>query len=175
MLHSKEKFKEFTCDNKQQIMDSIKSHNHSGYIWGKCGIGKTHLCYYLSNKFRSILKTTYVGLMADINRQVKQQMRMRDTGNIVEFDIITRLKNVDVLFLDDIGNEYATQYTVSEILQTVLDHRYKNEKPTVITSNYSLGELHTIYNEIVGGQKSAQLISRIQTFGEIEMKGKSWR
>jgi primosomal protein DnaI len=108
-------------------------------------------------------------------RQTKDQIYKRKNGLVVDYDIITRMKKVDMLMLDDLGNEYITEYNISEVLQNVLDYRYKYEKATIITSNYTLDELFEMYAEVVGGQRAAQIVTRIKTFGAIEMKGKSWR
>jgi len=60
------------------------------------------------------------------------------------------VKRVDCLLVDDVGKEYrrseaATAYANS-VLFEILDARYGNNLPTVLTSNYSPDELGTMKN-----------------------------
>ena len=67
-----------------------------------------------------------------------------------------------------------TEYT-HELLITIINYRYVNQKATLITSNYSPDELYNIYEKAIGEVKAGQLISRIMTFGAIELKSKNHR
>jgi DNA replication protein DnaC len=87
----------------------------------------------------------------------------------------------DVLLIDDIGNEYMSEF-VHEALSIVINTRYvehNKDNPrsmkTVFTSNYNPRELHNLWSEKIGKGKSLQLISRLKDFGVIEMKGRNWR
>ena len=77
--------------------------------------------------------------------------------------------------IDDLGNEYKSKFTIQDALINILDYRYENNKPTVITSNYTLMELYEQYVDMVGEKSAAQIVSRLKTFGVIEIKGKDWR
>jgi len=165
---TKEKYNSFICDNKKEITDQIDK-TGSAYIFGKCGVGKTHFLYYGANKFNESGKHIYIELFADSVRKVKQEFNNNSKM------MIGAMATTEILFIDDLGNEYATEYTVSEILQPIIDYRYVNELPTIITSNYTIDDLFKVYEKVAGGQKAAQIITRIKTLGAIEMKGKSWR
>ena len=61
-----------------------------------------------------------------------------------------------LLALDDLGLERRTDWGVEEI-SALIDGRTAAGLPTVITSNYSLGELATLW----GGVDGARAASRI--------------
>lgn len=54
--------------------------------------------------------------------------------------ILERTRGARVLVLDDIGAERPTDWTLGE-LTLLVDHRYSEELPTILTSNLSLPEL----------------------------------
>ena len=96
-----------------------------------------------------------------------------------EVSHVEYLQNVDYLFIDDLGNESKSEFNVADILLPIIDYRYVNKKPTFISSNYSLAELYGMYGSVIKGdyaQKQVRpLISRLKTFGELEIKSKNWR
>lgn len=51
-----------------------------------------------------------------------------------------RLKNIDVLILDDLGTEKHTEW-IEQQLFTLVNYRYERDLPIYITSNFSLWEL----------------------------------
>lgn len=84
---------------------------------------------------------------------------------------IRNAKAYDLLVLDDFGMERPTEWAM-ETLSALIDARVSAGKPTVITSNYSLGELRNRW----GGIDGARLVSRIGGACErVEVKGKDRR
>lgn len=69
---------------------------------------------------------------------------------------LERAARVPLLALDDLGLERRTDWGVEEI-SALIDGRTAAGLPTVITSNYSLGELATLW----GGVDGARAASRI--------------
>ena len=57
-----------------------------------------------------------------------------------ESDVLDRLWACDVLVLDDLGKEQPTAHAVS-MLYEVVDMRYRDAKPIVVTTNFTRGEL----------------------------------
>jgi len=167
-LLKNDRFKEFDCDNKQDILNQLNE-TKQAYIVGPYGVGKTHFIYYVANKYNLQDKSVYVELFADSVRKVKEEMNSNSKHTI------NLMATVDILFIDDLGNEYSTEFIISDILQPIIDYRYLHNKPTIITSNYTLEELLEIYTQKVTPQKAAQIISRIKTFGSIEMIGNNRR
>jgi len=166
------KYDEWNAINKQQIREHINI-NHSIYLHSQYGKGKTHFLKWAAKKYHQQGHSVYIALFADINRQIKDEMNLRKNG-IYNKSIESYMKDCKVLMIDDLGNEYMTPYT-HELLVTIINHRYVHNKATLITSNYSPEELYNIYEKAIGDVKAGQLISRIMTFGVIELQAENYR
>ncbi|MBU5454833.1 ATP-binding protein [Caproiciproducens sp. MSJ-32] len=55
-------------------------------------------------------------------------------------------EGLGLLVIDDLGTEQGTEWSLSKIY-TILDSRYRKKLPTIVTSNYSLGQLKERYGE----------------------------
>ena len=166
------KYDEWEALNKVEIINHVNT-KHSIYLWSQYGLGKTHFLKYASKKYHLQGHLVFIAMFADINRQIKEEINLRKNG-IINKSIETKMKECKVLCIDDLGNEYMTEYT-HELLITIINYRYVNQKATLITSNYSPDELYNIYEKAIGEVKAGQLISRIMTFGAIELKSKNHR
>lgn len=67
---------------------------------------------------------------------------------------LAELLDVHLLVLDDVGAERPTEWTV-ERLTAILDHRWENERPTVVTTNLGPTDLEAwigprAYSRLVG-------------------------
>ena len=82
------------------------------YIHGGVGAGKTHAASAMARLFAE------AGYEAAVARYAK----------------------CDVLVLDDLGKEDATEWSVGTVF-SVLDARYEDMRPTIVTSNYAPGAL----------------------------------
>jgi DNA replication protein DnaC len=98
------------------------------------GTGKTHLAVAISlqlikNGVPVICKSS-IDLLADIKKAYDK------AGDISENAVIDIYRKVDLLIIDDLGKEQCTPWTVST-LYAILDYRYEDMKPTIITTNYN--------------------------------------
>ena len=172
MIWSKEKYNEWDAINKEEIKNHINK-RHSIYLHSEYGTGKTHFLLWLSKKYYNQGYGIYFAMFADISRDLKKEIGDRQ-GGVFNKSINTKMRECDVLCIDDLGNEQMTPFT-HEALVTAINYRYMNDKATFITSNYSLKALYNIYEKEVGSTKAGQLITRIKTFGEIELKAIDYR
>lgn len=119
------------------------------YLFGKAGVGKTHaacgvLRAYVESKIYRLEDGSelYRGNCRYVNAPVwfaelKGTYSHRDES---EQDVFNRYANCGLLLLDDLGKGTRSEWAV-ERLYMLIDHRYANMLPTIITSNYDLGEL----------------------------------
>jgi len=105
------------------------------YLWGPCGVGKTHLAYAIARRgFEETLSVTILPA-----GQMSRRLRMRDPYE--EQAAIEDLAFAEVLVLDDLGAGPDTAFS-RQILQEVLDTRDSHDRTgLVITSKYSLADL----------------------------------
>lgn len=77
----------------------------------------------------------------DVLRQIKAEFDSPEAPRIVE-----RLMKEEILFLDDLGSEKASEW-VKEQLYIVLNERYNWKKPLLVTTNLTMNEIATVYGE----------------------------
>ena len=113
------------------------------YLWGAVGVGKTFAACCIANELlqagRSVRFQTLSGLLLDL----------RDTfgrEGTSELQVLTPLFDVEFLILDELGDvslerePRASGFAASRLL-TLLDRRWQDGKPMIMTSNLPLSEL----------------------------------
>lgn len=145
------------------------------------GVGKTHLACSIAqdviarwptNRMRPVLVTTEAGVYLRIQASYKpSQYGEGET----EERIIKELTSVPLLVLDDIGKEPRRDMDfVRRTLYSVVNGRYNNRLPMVVTANLTEQEMR----EYLGGTGNQATLDRLVEMagGHIEvMTGKSWR
>lgn len=105
---------------------------------GTYGNGKTHLAgaIYHALKAQDVncVFQTVPELLARIRATYDNDTRES------EHKILTALVQCQLLFLDDLGAERPSPW-VKDRLYYIIDARYRHERPTVYTTNCSIGEL----------------------------------
>jgi len=106
------------------------AHGPSLLVLGPTGTGKTHNAYAaITTLATSGAACPWHALTAaDLYARLRPRHGI-DTEN--EFDKLTRTA---LLFIDDIGAAKSTEWN-EEINYRLINHRYENEQPTLITSN----------------------------------------
>lgn len=127
------------------------------YIYGDPGIGKTHLVAAIANELtRRGIEVRYqvtAGLLASLRASYDEENRAQQS----ESSIIDDLSTTPVLILDDIGTERFTPWAVERFYQ-IINYRYLNKLPTVLTSNLPLD---VMTNEMGEGGTALRIASRI--------------
>jgi len=105
------------------------------YLWGPCGVGKTHLAYATArHSFEEMLSVAIVPAF-----QLSRRVRMKEPAQ--EQAVIDEFTLAEVLVLDDLGNGSDTPFH-RQILQEILDGRdFHNRAGLMVTSKYSLDDL----------------------------------
>nr|DAE10094.1 MAG TPA: Replicative helicase [Siphoviridae sp. ctGuJ10] len=110
------------------------------YIYGETGVGKSLLAKKcmakILNKGFSAYITSVSKLMNDIKKEYNNSTR-------ITFDWCI---DVDLLVLDDFGAERCTDHDLDQLF-LLLETRWRECKPIIITSNLNLQELSTRYDK----------------------------
>ncbi len=113
-------------------------------IFGEPGNGKTFTTACIANEL--IARLTPV-ICVSINALLE---RIKDTynrfGNEGEHTVLKGLANADLLIIDDLGTEQSTDWSRTRIYN-ILDSRYRNELPLIVTTNLPLTELQNRYEK----------------------------
>lgn len=160
------------CRKYCEISAEALQNGYGMYIYGPSGTGKTHLtaciCNELLNNFQQCLFTNFF----EISKMIRSTFGRYNTDAET---VINRICEIDFLFIDDLGTEVLQRNGEDNWLQEqvfdIINKRYNNKKPTIFSSNYSLGELITERGMM---QKTVDRIMEMSTV-IIKVDGKSYR
>ena len=135
------------------------------YLQGENGSGRTFLA---ANIAIDIAKKNR-GPVAFID--VPSRFKLLASKKDLEFKKMLDLRcQIPVLVLDDLGNEYKSDYVRENILFPILNLRSKNHLFTIITSDFSIADIATMYTTNLASKPKAEQIKRLLkrvTGGEI--------
>ena len=99
-------------------------------LTGPSGSGKTHLAVAIANRCIERNQTTFFIVAADLLDHLRATY---SPDNPISYDeLFEQVRNVPVLVLDDLGMTSATPWAQEKLFQ-VINHRYNNSLPTVVT------------------------------------------
>jgi DNA replication protein DnaC len=133
---------------------------HSLLLLGPTGVGKTYEAY---GALRRIAEAgpRYAAWRGGSVPQLLAQLR--PGGSDDPDQVYARIANASILLVDDIGAEKSTPWT-EEIGLRLIDHRYINRLPVIVTGNGSWREISTA----IGDRIASRLVEMCQL---IEFKG----
>ena len=112
---------------------------------GQVGTGKTHLTAAIANylMFEKVIPVKF-GNVTTLLGEIKSSYSDEDA--VSESDLIHMLSNTRLLIIDDLGKEKCTEWS-NNIIYTIINNRYENYKPTIVTTNFSVKELENQIGE----------------------------
>ena len=162
------KFENFEVNsNNKKVYQSLKEYSEKlvneverkGLILvGNNGVGKTHLACSIANELIKngipIIYGTLINLLAELKNIYDVY------NNISEMKIIKLYEKVDLLIIDDLGKEKPSEWGLEKLF-TIINSRYENNLPVIITTNYDQNSLidRLSINEEIETAKS--IISRL--------------
>ncbi len=164
VLLSKEYFNTEVDITVKNIVDRYKAmiqkDEYTGmYIYGTFGIGKTYLSMAIANDYakRTGKKVAFIYL-ADLVSKIKTGFNDQEIQAKV-LNLIEEIKEVDLVFFDDIGSESASDWFYSEYLLNILNERVTGNKLTFFNSNFSLDELEKYIKGKIKNYENASIIT----------------
>lgn len=127
-------------------------------LYGKTGIGKTFVCNCIA---KDILDRGFTVLYYTASQlfQIIENIRFKKYNYAeYEYGFIETLFDVDLLIIDDLGTEFSSSFTVSELFN-IINLRNIRRKSVIITTNLDIKNLQDIYTD--------RIVSRIM--GEYKM------
>lgn len=116
----------------------IKSEMKNGLIiYGNIGFEKTYFGACIANKMIENNKIVLMEKSSSIIDKIKESF---NKDGLSETQIIELYSNVDMLIIDDLGNENLSKWAL-EKLYKIISNRYDNELPIVITTRYNKEQL----------------------------------
>ena len=131
------------------------------YIFGGVGTGKTTLMAMIARTITKFYAVT------------QQYLPVVDLFTSLYTNDQTAIKNAAqtaVLYLDDLGQEYQTEYLTKKF-NSFINRRYEERLPTFFTSNFTLLDL----SQIPGYEQVADRINDSEWCNQLEITGVSKR
>lgn len=117
------------CDKWQEMQKK----NLGLILYGDVGTGKSFYGGCIANEIINRYETLVI--VTSIPRILNQLFNCEDKNSY-----ISRLANVPLLIIDDLGAERETDYALEQVY-AVIDERYKALNPLIVTTNLSIEEL----------------------------------
>lgn len=122
---------ELEAEYTQKVLDG-----KSLYIFGEFGTGKTHLASAIARKL--VWKRKRVRMLTGIDITMMLQATYGSSDS--ETKVLATLAKVPILIIDDMGKEPPSDWVLSRLF-AVINARYDEMLPTIITTNYEKSAL----------------------------------
>lgn len=148
------------------FIDDYRNDEHPAglYLCGEYQKGKTYILAALANELTKQGATVLIAYYPDLVRELKSRI----SDNTVEM-MIRKLKQADVLMLDDIGGESHSNWIRDEVLGPILQHRLLDELPTFFSSNVSQRDL---VNYMMSNSQKAEKMKAARIYARIKSLSK---
>lgn len=104
---------------------------------GPVGCGKTGLAWLI---VKTLCEVGVEARLVNFRLLLQQLREAMDDPSSSHATAATKARFVPVLALDDLGAERPTDWA-REQLTTLIDARYEHGRPTIVTTNYAVGDL----------------------------------
>ena len=123
---------------KKYVDKLIKETTNKGlFITGDYGVGKTYLASCIANEIIKNGKSVIFGTLIQLLDFIRDSYR---DSEVSDKDYLNLYSSVELLIIDDLGKEKPTEW-VLEKLFLIVNNRYNNYLPIVITTNYNRNQL----------------------------------
>ena len=116
-------------------------------LYGGSGRGKTFLCNCIAKDVLDRGKTVLYLTAGQLFKQLEELRFHRDEEEET-LDWDAELLDADLLIIDDLGTEFATMFTASELFRIINDRKLRR-KPVVISTNLDYKALMDQYSDRV--------------------------
>src|SRR4051794_13506864 len=142
------------CEN----LDRNLEEGNGLWLMGDTGTGKTTLGMLVASQALAADKTVAVYFTPKLLNRIRQTFQEANSENAytVFFDQVT---SVDLLYIDDLGSERHTDWVVEQ-LYAVINERYENQRPTLVTSNAE-GDIGAAGQKQLEAQVGRRTIARL--------------
>ena len=117
-------------------------------MMGATGLGKTHLSLAIAN---CVLQKGY-DVYYDSIQNIMDKLEGEHFGRLPREESIKEdILSCDLLIIDDLGVEFSTQFTVSE-LHNIINTRILRCLPTIISTNLELADIEKQYSQRIASR-----------------------
>jgi DNA replication protein DnaC len=128
------------------------------WFMGGTGTGKTTLAMLIASEALNAGKSVGIYFTPKLLTRIRQTYQEADQEDAYS-RFFERVTSVDLLYIDDLGSERRTDWVVEQ-LYAVVNERYENQRPMLITSN-AKGEIIDEGQQQLEEQIGRRTISRL--------------
>lgn len=129
----------------QSFVEKFDTEYRNLYMYGQVGRGKTFLCNCIAKELLDLGHVViYVSAIDLFNKLNDYKFNRNENLQLEQF--IEYLQTADLLIIDDLGTEFQTQFTSSELFN-IINKRHTDRKHTIISSNLGFQEIQQIYSK----------------------------
>ncbi len=142
--------------NLSKIKDYIRNFNNTNdnlLFYGNSGTGKTFLSHCIA---KELLDNGYFVVYRTAEEMIQNLRKIR-FENQVEYEKL--LLDCDLLIIDDLGTEQINEFSKTELFN-LLNKRLLKQKKMLVSTNYTLKDLMSIYSERI----SSRLLGNFKLF-----------
>ncbi|MGN1411631.1 MAG: ATP-binding protein [Oscillospiraceae bacterium] len=157
------------ANNFKVNQKDVNSNSPSIIMYGKTGLGKTHLSLAIADKIiQKGFSVVYDSADNLFSRLADENFNhgYNNEYNNHKRKILETILSVDLLIIDDLGTEMENKYYKS-VLYNIINTRYIRSLPMIINTNLSLKDLGSKYDE--------RILSRILSYQNVEFFGRDYR
>lgn len=137
------------------------------YLVGPVGTGKTYTASAICRELQAIGK----GFRMLTGVQLLERYRACFDGESTESSVTANLCGVPVLVIDDLGKETPTDWAVERLFR-VIDERYNNERPVIVTTQFERPALIKRLSRGGDSENAVALVSRLcEMCGTVRTEG----
>lgn len=107
-------------------------------LTGDNGTGKTHLAAAIANERLAAGKPALFVVVADLLDHIRSTYHPQSTISYDER--FEQVRTHPLLILDDLGAESRTEWAAEKLFQ-IINHRYNDQLPTIITTNVDVDDM----------------------------------
>jgi len=144
--------------NYIQSLDENLARGKGLWFMGGTGTGKTTLGMLIASEALKAGKTVGIYFTPKLLTRIRQTYQEAEQENAYT-RFFERVTSVDLLYIDDLGSERRTDWVVEQ-LYAVVNERYENQRPMLITSN-AKGEIVDEGQQQLEDQIGRRTISRL--------------
>ena len=127
-------------DTLRDYAENFNSKTENSFILvGDTGLGKTHLSTAVGV---TVIRRGYNVIYKTVQSVIDDYQQVQFRGG--DSDIISKYYDCDLLIVDDLGAEMATQFTVS-CIYNLINTRMNKRRPTIFSTNLTSAELRERY------------------------------
>ncbi|MBQ8297414.1 MAG: ATP-binding protein [Ruminococcus sp.] len=147
----------------KRYAETFNANSESILMFGKTGLGKTHLSLAIANKVLERGYSVIYDSIINILRSIEREHFSREHSS----DMINLVMDAELLILDDLGTEYESAF-YSSTIYNIINTRLNSGRPTIISTNLDFAGIRRRYEE--------RVVSRITAvYTCMEFKGEDVR